>query len=106
MIPVEVPSPVWFQDLLTYLREVPAIGPWVSWAFEWASALSVVVTAFAGATIVSLKALSKVLKGAKLLELAVKVELWAAPVIYWLKYVTVFNAQKEDKPKEEPKLGA
>lgn len=92
-------TPSWIIDLTMFLNQLPGVGPYLTLAFDWVGALAVITTAVAGAAVLSLHALGKVLKSRGLDEKADKLEKLANPVLYWLKYASLLNAQK--KPEEK-----
>lgn len=90
----DILPPLWILDLVIFLNDIPTVGPILKSVFEWAAALAVVSTALCGAAIVSLKALSPLLLKFGLTDKAAALEKNSAKVIYWLKYISLFNATK------------
>jgi hypothetical protein len=87
----------WILDLVIMLNDIPTVGPWLKTVFEWAAALAIVSTALCGAAIASLKALNAVAPKLGLEAKAKLIDEKSAKVIYWLKYVSLFNASKTEK---------
>lgn len=87
----------WILDLVLYLVSIPTVGPALKTAFEWVAALSVITTVLCGAAIVTLKTLSPLLTKLGLDEKAKLIEEKGAKVIYWLKFVSLFNAKAPTK---------
>lgn len=95
--PIFIP-PSWLQDLLLAVKSLPIVGPYVVEFFKWIGVVSVILTSLCASILTILKALSGALKLAKLDELAAKVEAFqSSKIIFWLKYLSNFNAQKAVK---------
>lgn len=92
--PIFIP-PTWLQDLLLAVKSLPVVGPYVVEFFKWVGVASVVLTSICAALIASLKVLGAALKLAKLEALAAQVETFQnSKVVFYLKYLSNFNAQK------------
>lgn len=92
--PVFVP-PSWLESVLLSIKEFPLIGSVLVHVSQWAGVLAVITTSFAGALIVSLRALKTVLPLVNLVAWIPLIEKYANPAIYWLKYFSLFNASKK-----------
>lgn len=103
VMPEEAPKaihlpPAWLEKALDVAIAVPVAGPIVVEVLKWLGVISSVLTALVTALLGILWSLSKVLKLAKLVDLAVKVEaLMNSPVMYWLKFLSMYNAKKVEK---------
>jgi hypothetical protein len=99
---VSVPSepPAWIGTALAIISSLPVVGPYVAIAAQWLGVVASVMTLLVTALVGILKALSLVLKAAKMADLAVKISaLLDHPVMYWLKYFSMYNAKKKDSAK-------
>ncbi len=94
--PVFVP-PAWLESVLLSLAALPTLGPILVKVGQWAGVFAVASTTLAVSAVAILHALGAALKRADLEELAKKIEAKAKPVVYWLKYFSLFNAKKEEK---------
>jgi hypothetical protein len=93
--------PVWMQDVLVSIKKLPMVGPIVVKVLNWLGVLCSVLTALAAFLMVVLKALSSVLSLAQLTDLSAKVQAFQdGKILYWLKYLSMFNAQKPDATPE------
>jgi len=95
--PKHVP-PAWLDSAMDKVSALPVVGPVVVDGVKWlgvvASLMTVLVTALLGA----LAALQKVLALAKLADLAAKVSAFSnGPIMYWLKWFSMYNAKREEK---------
>lgn len=95
--PIFVP-PSWLQEILLIIKGLPIVGPYVVEALKWVGVATVAITSLTGAILTVLKALQGALNLVKLAELAAKVEAFQnSKIIFWLKYFSNFNAQKDKK---------
>lgn len=89
--------PTWMQDVLVSIKKLPMIGPIVVKALNWVGVLCSILTALAAFLMVALKALSSVMNLAQATDLAAKVQGFQdGKIMYYLKYLSMFNAQKPD----------
>jgi hypothetical protein len=86
--------PDWMLDVVIYLNSLPGIGPALKTIFEWIAALSVITTRLCATAILTLRTLAPLLRSTGLINAAVLVETHGPKVVYWLKYVSLFNAKK------------
>lgn len=92
---IEAP-PEWLVKSLSYIYEIPFVGPYAAKGAQWLGVIVVIITSFTGATLVSLRALTTVLTLSSLVVWADKVYAFEnSKIIYWLKYFSMFNAQKK-----------
>ena len=102
--------PAWAQDVLEIAEKTPYVGPYLSKALVYVGVLSTIVTAFIAFLLTGLAALARVLNFAGLVRFAAKVAIFRdGKFMYWLKYISLFNAKKEEKKpevKEDEKLAA
>lgn len=95
--PIFIP-PSWLQDLMLVIKGLPIVGPYVVEAIKWVGVATVIISALTGAVLTVLKALQGALNLAKLEDIALKVKaIENSKVIFWLKYLSNFNAQKAVK---------
>jgi len=97
--PVVAPDPhalpEWLAKAIDTVEEVPIVGPYVSTAMKWVGLVAAVMTTVVTGLLGLILGLSSILKLAKL-------ETWAAslqaltngPVMYWLKFFSMYNAAK------------
>jgi hypothetical protein len=94
--------PIWMQDVLVSIKKLPMVGPLVVKVLNWLGVLCSILTALAAFVMVVLKALTGVLNVAQLTELSAKVQAFQdGKILYWLKYLSMFNAQKPDAPADQ-----
>lgn len=101
VIPVDptFAPPAWLQDVLLFLKSMPVVGPYLTEALKWLGVISAVLTTLTAALLSVIKVLTTVLTYAKLPEMAAKLEAFQnSKFIFWLKYFSMFNAQKAIKP--------
>lgn len=98
---VEPPAD-WIKTAIVFVYQIPYVGPVVLLIFKWITALLTIVTGLCGFLLISFKALSGVLSTVKLVEWAQAVTDFKdnSKVMYWLKYISAFNAPapKDQKP--------
>jgi hypothetical protein len=93
--PVVEAPPEWLVKSLTYIYEIPVVGPYASKGAQWLGVVVVILTSFTTAILVSLRALSTVLSLAGILTAVTAIQGFEnSKVMYWLKYFSMFNAQK------------
>lgn len=93
--------PNWLQDMIITIKKLPVIGPVLTVALQWLGVIATILTALVAFLLVSIRALTTVLTSLKLVELAEKIVTFQnSKIVYWLKYISMFNAQK---PVEEKK---
>jgi hypothetical protein len=103
VMPEEAPvlknlPPVWLEKALDIVSSMPVVGPVVVEVLKWLGVVSSVLTALVTALLGILLTLRKVLNLAKLADLALKIELFMnGPIMFWLKYFSIYNAKKEEK---------
>ena len=91
--------PVWLEKVMDTASAVPVVGPVVVTALKWLGVLSSVLTALVTAILAIAMALQKLLPLTKLADLTIKVEAFMnGPIMYWLKFFSIYNAKKEEKP--------
>lgn len=96
--------PVWAQDVIMAAQKLPIIGPIVSKIFIYLGIVSSILTALVAFLLTVLSAASKVANISQLTDLANKIELFKdGKIMYWIKYLSMFNAQKPDAPTDQVK---
>jgi hypothetical protein len=91
--PIFVP-PEWLEQLLLMIKGLPTVGPILVTIGQWAGVLAVITTSLAVCAISILKSMRHVVKHSEDLQVYTnKIEKVLVPVIYWLKYVSLLNAQ-------------
>lgn len=99
MVAVAEPAapPSWAQDLMISAQKLPVIGPVVSKALLYLGILSSILTLLAGFLLGAIKVLSGVFNYAGLGALAQSIsDFENGPFMYYLKYFSLFNANKSD----------
>lgn len=92
------PPPEWVKDLIIGAQSIPVIGPIVVTILQWLGVIVAILTALCAFLLVVLRSLSTVLSMAQLAEWAAKIKAFeSSKIVYWLKYFSAFNAQKEEK---------
>lgn len=90
--------PSWLQTVVLSVKSMPLVGPYVVMGLQWLGVLLSILTALCAFALAVLKALSTVLSAAQMAEIALKIKaLEKSKVMYWLKYLSAFNAPKEEK---------
>lgn len=92
---VDQAPPQWMQSALVMVKSLPIVGPAISKAIQWVSVLCAILTALSAFVLVVLKALNGIASAAQLAPLADAVKKFqTGPIFYWLRYASMFNAQK------------
>ncbi len=100
-----IAPPEWLASVILFLKSVPYVGPALVVAFKWAGILSGAMTAISLAAISFLRIPELAARWAGAKDLADKIDAVAKKVLPWLKYLSMFNVQKEElKKSEQPKL--
>lgn len=100
-VAVAAPSapPQWAQELIVAVEKLPVIGPFVSKALLYLGILGSIVTMAVGFILAVLNTLMGVLNIAGLVDFASKVAAFRdGKIMYWLKFLSLFNAQKKSDP--------
>lgn len=98
--------PQWAQDLIVKAQGFPLIGPYVTKVMVWAGILSSILTALVVCLLGILNALMGVLHLSGLAGLAMGVESFKnGKFMYWLSYLSMFNAKKPDSVKPAAESG-
>lgn len=89
--------PTWLAKAMDVVSSMPVVGPIVVEVAKWlgviASILTILVTALLGVLRVLITSANLL----KLASLAAKIEaLMNGPLMYWLKFFSVYNAKKKD----------
>lgn len=98
-VAVQTPAapPVWAQDLLATAAGIPVVGPVVTKVLMYVGIVSSILTMLVAFLISALSALMSVFTWAGLTELATALAAFqAGKVMYYLKFFSLFNAQKKD----------
>lgn len=80
--------------LLGLLSGIPSVGPYIMVGAQWAGALVLALTALSGAMMGLAAALELALHKMGYQEKAEKIKGMLDKVIYYLKYLSMFNAKK------------
>lgn len=97
-VPVAEPAapPKWAQDILVAAENLPVVGPVVSKVLLYLSILSSILTTGIAFLLAILSGVSRLANLAGLAAFAAKVQLFRnGRIMYWLKFASMFNAQKE-----------
>lgn len=91
--------PKWAADLLVSVQNFPVIGPIVSKAILYVGIVSSILTALVACVLTILSALSGALNLAGLASFVAKIQDFKnGKIMYWLTYLSMFNAKKPDVP--------
>lgn len=91
--------PEWVQNAIISAKSLPVVGPFLVTAMQWLGMFASIMTALFAFLWAMLKALESVASIAKLAPLAEKLANFQnSKLMYYLKALSVFNAQKKDKP--------
>jgi hypothetical protein len=99
-VAVSAPSapPQWAQDLIMNAQKLPVVGPYVAKGLLYLGILSAILTALVAFLLAAAMALKGVLNFAGLNSFVVLIQAFQdGPVMYWLKYLSMFNAQKKSE---------
>lgn len=92
--------PEWLQNALMSVKSLPVVGPYLVILFQWLGVLVSILTGLFSFLWLVLKSLEGILGAAKLYDLANKIAmLQNSRIMYYLKAFSMFNAQKDEKPK-------
>lgn len=92
--------PQWAADLIVAISTLPVIGPLVGKAMVYAGILSSILTAIVACMLGVLSTLSGAFNFAGLAGFAAKLELFKnGRIMYWLSYLSMFNAKKPESLK-------
>lgn len=99
--PVKIPMPpTWLNDVMSVMLKLPLIGPLLLQVMQWLGLVASVLTILVTFLIGLLQGLSQILKFAKLADLAAKVLAFQnSPVMFWLKFFSIYNAKKTETAK-------
>lgn len=87
--------PEWVQKLIVTSQGLPVVGPIVTKVILYGGMLASILTLVAGTLMALLKILSGISSLSGLIAFANKVEAFQnGKVMYWLKYLSMFNAKK------------
>lgn len=96
-VPEPAAPPQWAQDVISNAQKLPVIGPIVSKILLYLGIISAILTALIACLLTILMALSKAFSLAGLVGVAESITAFKdGKVMYWLKYLSMFNAQKPD----------
>lgn len=98
-VPVAEPAapPKWAEQMLVTIQGLPYVGPIVSKILLYAGIVSSILTAFIAFLLTVLSALMGVMNMAGLASFAAKIQLFKdSKFMYWLKYLSMFNAKKPE----------
>lgn len=96
--PAEIPDapqasiPAWLRDLLDYLMEIPAVGPYLVLLLQWMGALASILTLLSSLILAIKKFLESV---GKKLPYADKVLEWVKIVYPYVAWLSMYNVQKK-----------
>lgn len=103
-VPAPAAPPAWATDLLMTAEKLPVVGPYIEKALMYAGILSAVLTALVGFLLAAVSALAGVLNLSGLTSFASALKAFqSGQIMYYLKYFSMFNAQKPDDPAPEIK---
>lgn len=90
------PPPEWLKTTIESVYSLPIVGPYAAKGVQWLGVFAVILTSLTGAAIVSIRALMTVLNFAGLVSaVAFLTKFENGKVMYWLRYFSMFNAQKK-----------
>ena len=90
--------PKWVEELIVIAQDLPVVGPIVSKVLIYLGIISAILTSLIAFLLTAISALSKVLNLAGLVNFAAKLQAFKdGPIMYWLKYASLFNAKKTEK---------
>lgn len=91
--------PKWAEQLIVTSQELPVIGPIVTKGLLYLGMVSSILTALIACLLTVLNALSGIASLTGLANFAAKVQIFKnGKVMYWLKYISMFNAKKNATP--------
>lgn len=99
-IPPQIPAapPEWVIKALTSIESLPTVGPIVSKAIQYLAIFGSLMTLLAGFVMGSIKLIGPLLAMGEGDKAAAKVQAWMdSSIVYWLKYVSFFNAKKPEE---------
>lgn len=91
--------PKWAEQLIMTAQDLPVVGPVVSKALIYLGIISAILTSLIAFLLTTISALTKVFNLVGLVNFATKLQAFSnGPIMYWLKYLSLFNAKKPEKP--------
>ena len=91
--------PEWLQNAVISAKSLPVVGPVIVKSVQWLGVIVSILTALFAFLWVLLRSLQVVASSAKLAPLAEKLaQMENSKAMYYLKALSMFNAQKKDKP--------
>ena len=92
--------PTWLQDALLQAKSIPVVGPYIVKGMQWLGVIVSLLTGLFAFLWMALRSLQGLASAAKLQGLAEKLAaLENSKAMYYLKAMSAFNAQKNEKPK-------
>ncbi len=93
----ELAPPDTVVNILTFLQQIPYVGQFLLAALKWVAIIAPVMTAFSYVfqVILAIPELAARYSGAP--ALADKIKYWSDKINYYLKFLSIRNAQKSDK---------
>lgn len=96
-VPEVSAPPSWAQDLMVNAQKLPVIGPIVSKALLWLGIISSILTLIVGFLMAGVQVLMGAFNYAGLTAFVEKLAAFqSGKIMYWLKYLSLFNAKKPD----------
>ncbi len=96
-VPVAEPAapPQWAEAVLVAAQKLPVVGPIVSKIILYLGIFSSILTALVAFLLTILKAISGIANLTGLVSFAEKLQVFRdGKIMYWLKYLSMFNAKK------------
>lgn len=96
------PPPEWLDNVMSVVFKIPVVGPYLLKIMQFLGLIASVLTVIVTLSLGGLQSLAVILKWVKLSDLAVKILAFQnSPVFYWLKFFSIYNAQKKDEPQKK-----
>ncbi len=91
--------PEWLVGILDTIHSLPIVGPILTIVLQWLGVIVTVLTTMTVAIITCVRAIMTVAKWKQLFTVATACEAFLnGKTIYWLRYFSMFNAQKKPIP--------
>lgn len=93
----ELAPPDTVVNIMTFLQQLPYVGPYIFLVLKWVAIIAPVMTAlsYVVQVILAIPELAARYSGAP--AMADKIKYWADKINYYVKFLSIRNAQKSDK---------
>lgn len=95
VVPADAAPPQWLQDVIAGSEKLPTIGPIIAKGVLYLGSLGALVSLLLVFLLSAINIIASVVNFAGLSDFAAKLQAFKdGNLVYWLKYISFFNAQK------------